>query len=64
MIISHYIASTDQRVTAAREFLAGARRRKVAELPHSVLMRENAKLRRQLGQVLAVIDEASEAVRS
>ena len=47
--------SADQRVTFAREFLAGARRRKVAELPPSVLARELAECRRQLGQVLDVI---------
>ena len=51
--------AADQRVTAAREFLEGARKRKVAELPPSVLMREDAELRRQLGQVLNVIAEAA-----
>jgi hypothetical protein len=47
--------SADQRVTAAREFLAGARRRKVDQLPPSLLMRECAELRRLLGQVLDVL---------
>ena len=45
----------DQRVTSAREFLSGARRRKVAQLPPSLLMRECAELRRLLGQVLDVL---------
>lgn len=49
--------SADQRVTYAREFLTGARKHKVAELPPSVLMREDAELRRQLGQVLDVAAE-------
>jgi hypothetical protein len=47
--------SADQRVTSAREFLAGARRRKVDQLPPSLLMRECAELRRLLGQVLDVL---------
>lgn len=46
---------SDVRVTAAREFLDGARRRKVTELPPSLLIRECAELRRLLGQVLDVI---------
>jgi hypothetical protein len=49
--------TTDQRVVYAREFLSGARRRKVAELPPSVLMREDAELRRVLGQVLGYLGE-------
>ena len=49
--------TVDQRVDQAREFLAGARKRKVAELPPSVLARELAECRRQLGQVLDVIAE-------
>jgi hypothetical protein len=52
----------DQRITAAREFLAAARKHKVTELPPSLLVRENAELRRQLGQVLDIIAEASEVV--
>jgi hypothetical protein len=47
-----------KRLNAAREFLAGARRRKVAELPPSALVREDVELRRQLGQLLAFVDEA------
>ncbi|HEY3982037.1 MAG TPA: hypothetical protein VGM79_32610, partial [Streptosporangiaceae bacterium] len=49
--------TADPRLTAAREVLAGARRRKIAELPPSVLAREAAELRRQLGQVLDLIGE-------
>lgn len=49
--------TADQRVDRAREFLAGARKRKVAELPPSVLARELAECRRQLGQVLDVVTE-------
>jgi len=49
--------TTDQRVVYARDFLTGARRRKVAELPPSVLVRELAECRRQLGQILDVLDE-------
>jgi hypothetical protein len=52
----------DERVTRAREFLNGARRRKVGELPPSLLIRECAELRRQLGQVLGVIEEQATAV--
>jgi hypothetical protein len=48
--------SADQRVERAREYLAGARRAGVDHLPPSVLMRECAELRRQLGVVLNVID--------
>jgi hypothetical protein len=54
--------SADQRVTLAREYLTGARKRKVDHLPPSVLMRELAETRRQLGQVLAVIDSHATAV--
>lgn len=50
--------TADQRITAAAEVLAGARRRKGSTLPPSVLVREDAELRRQLGQVLDVIAEA------
>ncbi len=55
--------SADQRVTSAREFLAGARRRKVGQLPPSLLMRECAELRRLLGQVLDVLAETRDAAR-
>jgi hypothetical protein len=49
--------STGQRVELAREYLADVRRTGVEQLPPSVLMRECAELRRQLGVVLAVIRE-------
>ena len=48
------------RVTAAREYLASVRKHKVTALPPSVLLRECAELRRQLGQVLGAIAEADE----
>ena len=51
------MTAADQRATYAREFLAGARRRKVAELPPSILVRELAECRRQLGQLLDVLNE-------
>ncbi|HTW00240.1 MAG TPA: hypothetical protein VMF87_08050 [Streptosporangiaceae bacterium] len=54
--------SRDQRIVYAREFLAGARKRKVAELPPSVLIREDAELRRVLGQLLDVISESAEVL--
>jgi hypothetical protein len=50
--------TTDNRVTRAREYLSGARRRKVTELPPPLLERECAELRRQVGQLLDVVDEA------
>lgn len=50
-------ADAGQRVTAAREFLTGARKRRVGELPPSLLMREDAELRRQLGHVLGYLGE-------
>ena len=46
----------DMRVTAAREYLASVRKHKVTALPPSVLLRECAELRRQLGQVLDFIE--------
>ena len=49
--------SAGRRVMSAREFLDGVRKRKVAELPPSLLMRDLAECRRQLGQVLDVIGE-------
>ena len=49
-------------ITLAREFLDGARKHKVTELPPSVLVREDAELRRQLGQVLDVLAEYSEVL--
>ncbi len=47
--------AADLRVPQACEFLAGGRRRKVSRLPPSVLMRELAECRRQLGQFLDVV---------
>ncbi|HMH92744.1 MAG TPA: NUDIX domain-containing protein [Streptosporangiaceae bacterium] len=49
--------TADGRLVAARAFLASSRGHKLAERPHSVLVREAAELRRQLGIVLDVIDE-------
>jgi hypothetical protein len=50
--------TADQRVTSAREYLDGARRHKVTELPPSLLIRECAELRRLLGQALDVLGQA------
>jgi hypothetical protein len=50
--------TADLRVQAAREFLAGARNRRVTELPPSILVRECEQSRRALGQLLDVLDEA------
>jgi hypothetical protein len=50
------MTAADQRVTYAREYLAGCRQRKLAELPPSALLREAAELRRELGQILDVVD--------
>jgi hypothetical protein len=50
------MTEVDQRITLAREYLTGARRRKVDQLPPSVLVRELAETRRQLGQVLDVVN--------
>src|SRR6516165_9757043 len=49
--------TVDQRVTLAREYLASIRIRPVATLPPLVLVRECAELRRQLGAVLAALDD-------
>jgi hypothetical protein len=49
--------TADQRVIAAREFLDAIRPYKVADRPISVLQREDAELRRMLGQVLDVVTE-------
>jgi hypothetical protein len=55
--------SADPRVTAARAYLAEAKARKFADKPNSVLVREAAELRHQLGQVLKAIDAAAETPR-
>jgi hypothetical protein len=51
--------TADMRVQAAREFLDGARTRKVTELPPTLLIRECAELRRLLGQVLDAAGEGA-----
>ena len=58
LILLHH--ALERVLRLAREFLDGARRRKVTTLPPSVLVRECAELRRQLGQVLDVIDQADD----
>jgi hypothetical protein len=55
--------TVDQRITLAREYLAGARQRDPNHLPPSRLMAELAETRRQLGQVLAVIAEQQDDAR-
>jgi hypothetical protein len=52
----------DSRVTQAREYLTHIRRVKVTGLPVSVLERECAELRRNLGQLLDVLDSRDEDV--
>jgi hypothetical protein len=44
-------------VARAREFLASARTHPVAGLPPSVMARELAEARRQLGQLLTLVDD-------
>jgi hypothetical protein len=55
--------TADARVQLAREYLAGVRKHKVSTLPPSVLVRECAELRRQLGQVLDAIGEDGQAAQ-
>jgi hypothetical protein len=50
----------DMRVQLAREYLDSIRQHEVTHLPPSVLVRECAELRRQLGQVLDVSGEADD----
>lgn len=50
--------AADQRLVSAREFLDAIRPYKVTSRPPSVLVREDAELRRMLGQVLDVIRES------
>jgi hypothetical protein len=58
------MTEVDQRITLAREYLAGARQRDINHLPPSRLMAELAETRRQLGLVLAAVaDQADEAGR-
>lgn len=47
-----------RRLTAAREYLAGSRRRKISGQGREELAREVAELRRQLGTVLGVVGGA------
>jgi hypothetical protein len=54
--------SADPRLTAAREYLGHARGVKIADLPEAAVVRLAAELRRQLGQVLAMVDEAAEVL--
>jgi hypothetical protein len=53
--------TVDQRLTAAREYLACARGQRISRLPRPVLQRVATELRRQLGQVLDVIGGLGEA---
>jgi len=55
--------TADQRAALAREYLDGARKRKVTQLPPSLLVRECAELRRHLGQLLDVIGEQAGALQ-
>ena len=50
------VIPASQRIALAREYLSAALSRRVGELPPTVLLRECAELRRQLGAVLAAID--------
>jgi hypothetical protein len=49
------MTEVDQRITQAREYLAGVQQRDVLHLPPSALRRECAESRRQLAAVLAAI---------
>jgi Flp pilus assembly protein TadB len=51
--------TADPRLTAAREYIGHARGLQIGQVPHPALQRIAAELRRQLGQVLNVVDEAS-----
>jgi hypothetical protein len=55
------MSEVDQRITLAREYLAGVRQHDVLRMLPSALMREAAESRRQLGIVLDVIGEAMTA---
>ncbi|HEV8276295.1 MAG TPA: hypothetical protein VGQ26_11450 [Streptosporangiaceae bacterium] len=50
------MTEVDQRITTAREYLAGVQQRDVLHLPPSALLRECAESKRQLAAVLAAID--------
>jgi hypothetical protein len=49
--------SGDVRPSIAADYLASVRKHKVTHLPPSVMVREIAELRRQLGQVLDFIED-------
>jgi hypothetical protein len=51
--------TADTRVTYAREFLEAIRPHKVSQRPLSVLVREDAELRRMLGRLLDYVAETS-----
>jgi hypothetical protein len=55
--------TVDERVTQAREYLAGARQRDINYLPPSRMQAELAETRHQLGQVLAVLAEQQDGAR-
>jgi hypothetical protein len=50
------MTEVDQRITHAREYLAGVQQTDVLHLPPSALLRECAESRRQLAAVLAAYD--------
>jgi hypothetical protein len=54
----------DQRITLARQYLAGARGRDISQMPPSRLMAELAETRRQLGLVLASAGEQGHQLAS
>jgi hypothetical protein len=56
------VTGPDLRITAAAEFLNHARKHRPGELSASQLVREDAELRRQLGQVLDVVGDAPQNV--
>jgi hypothetical protein len=54
--------SADQRVTLAAEYLASARQRDISFMPPSRMAAELAETRRQLGLVLAAIEDVAPAL--
>ena len=57
------MSEVDQRITAAREYLAVAQQSDVLHLPPSALLRECAESRRQLAAVLAAYAGLEDAAR-
>jgi hypothetical protein len=55
--------TVDERVTQAREYLAGARQRDINYLPPSRMQAELAETRHQLAQVLAAYAEHKDEAR-